>query len=226
MRPWIVLVLVLAGVTPLAAQGAPGQVSPAMPGELPPALTPEPFYRLQPSDTIVVKYRYSPECGATVLVRPDGWMTLPIVGDVRVAGLTVGEAQRAVLAAAGARLRDPEITFELRDFQKPRFVVGGEVEKPGQFELRGRISLLEALAMAGGVKRSAKHTQVLIFRRFDEDHVVTRVVDAKQLAKAGRVQEDPYLRPGDLIFVPQNKFSKVERLVPLASIGWLLGWVW
>ena len=110
--------------------------------------------------------------------------------------------------------------------EKPRFVVGGEVEKPGQFELRGRISLLEALAMAGGVKRSAKHTQVLIFRRFDEDHVVTRVVDAKRLAKAGRVQEDPYLRPGDLIFVPQNKFSKVERLVPLASIGWLLGWVW
>ena len=101
-----------------------------------------------------------------------------------------------------------------------------KVEKPGQFELRGRISLLEALAMAGGVKRSAKHTQVLIFRRFDEDHVVTRVVDAKRLAKAGRVQEDPYLRPGDLIFVPQNKFSKVERLVPLASIGWLLGWVW
>lgn len=225
MRSWSVLLLVLLSASPLTAQVTPGGANPAAAGDLPPALTPEPFYRLQPSDTIVVKYRYTPEYDATVVVRPDGWISLPIVGDVRVAGLTVGEASRAVRAAAEQRLREPEMTFELRDFQKPRFVVGGEVEKPGQFELRGRISLLEALAMAGGVKRSAKHTQVLLFRRFDEDHVVTRVVDAKDLTRAGRIQEDPFLKAGDLIFVPQNKFSKVERLLPLASVGWLLGWV-
>lgn len=225
MRSWFALLLVLLAVPPVAAQQAPVVASPAVPGDLPASLAPEPFYRLQPSDTIVVKYRYTPEYDATVVVRPDGWISLPIVGDVRVAGLTVSDASRAVRAAAERRLREPEMTFELRDFQKPRFVVGGEVEKPGQFELRGRVSLLEALAMAGGVKRSAKHTQVLLFRRFDEDHVVTRVVDAKDLTKAGRIQEDPFLRPGDLIFVPQNKFSKIERLLPLASVGWLLGWV-
>jgi polysaccharide export outer membrane protein len=118
------------------------------------------------------------------------------------------------------------MTFELRDFQKPRFVVGGEVDKPGQFELRGRITVLEAIAMAGGFKNSAKHSDVVLFRRYDETRAVTRVINAKQLAKADRIQEDPDLRPGDFLFVPQNKISKVERLIPFASIGWLIApWI-
>jgi polysaccharide export outer membrane protein len=204
-----------------AAAAAPAAAADA------PSVLPEPFYTLQPSDVVAVKYRYTPEYDATVSVRPDGFITLPIVGDVKVSGMTVADAQREVRTAAERRLRDPELTFELKDFQKPRFVVGGEVDKPGQFELRGRITVLEAIAMAGGLKSSAKHSKVVLFRRFDEHQAVTRVIDAKALAKPGRDEEDPFLRPGDFLFVPQNRISKFERLVPLTSIGWLLtgGWL-
>jgi polysaccharide biosynthesis/export protein len=183
------------------------------------------FYRLQPSDVLEVKYTYTPEYNATVMVRPDGFITLPIVGEILVARLTVREIKDAITTQASQRLRDPELTVEIKDFQKPRFVVGGDVGKPGQFELRGRVTVLEAVAMAGGFKTSAKHSQVLLFRRFDQEKAVTRIVDAKALTKPGTDQEDPMLLPGDFLFVPQNRISKVERFIPIQTIGWLLNMV-
>ena len=220
-----VLFIGLVAVTALVGPGAAittAQLPPADPS----VVLPEPYYKLQPSDVVVVKYRYTPEYDATVSVRPDGFVTLPIVGDVKVSGLTVADAGREVRAAAERRLRDPELTFELKEFQRPRFVVGGEVDKPGQFELRGRITVLEAIAMAGGLKTSAKHSKVVLFRRFDDTRAVTRVIDAKALAKPDRIEEDPVLRPGDFLFVPQNTISKFERFVPLASLAWLLTGPW
>lgn len=216
LRVWLAVMLAVAAwSTPGASAQQPLDLG---------GVAPEPYYQIQPSDTVAVKYRYTPEYNAVVSVRPDGFITLPIVGDVKVSGLTVPEAQIAVRAAAAARLRDPEMTFELTDFQRPRFIVGGEVDKPGQFELRGRVSVLEAIAMAGGFKSSARHSQVVLFRRYDETQAVTRVINAKALARADRPEEDPFLRPGDFLFVPQNKLSKVERFLPWSSIGWLLAW--
>jgi polysaccharide export outer membrane protein len=189
--------------------------------EAAPAVVADSYYRIQPSDTVVIRYRYTPEYDATVTVRPDGFITLPIVGEVKISGLTVREAHNRVVEQAGQRLREPEITLEIKDFQKPRFVVGGEVGAPGQFELRGRISVLEAIAMAGGFKSSAKHSQVVLFRRYDEERAVTRVINAKELARADRSAEDPDLRPGDFLFVPQNRISKMERFVTFSAIGLL-----
>lgn len=206
-------------VQPAQAPGStPGALVPADPASAAIAS----FYRLQPSDVLEIKYTYTPEYNATVMVRPDGFVTLPIVGEVLVARMTVREVKDAIVTQASQRLRDPELTVEIKDFQKPRFVVGGDVGKPGQFELRGRVTVLEAVAMAGGFKTSAKHSQVLLFRRFDQEKAVTRVVDAKALTRPGSDQEDPMLLPGDFLFVPQNRISKVERFIPIQTIGWLL----
>jgi polysaccharide export outer membrane protein len=229
----VVLVLSLACVPALGAQEpAPAQPppAPAAPGQVLPAPDPattavESFYKLQPSDVLSVRYRYTPDYDTTVAVQPDGFITLPLVGEVKVAGLTTAEARREIVREASVRLRDPEVTVELKDFQRPRFVVGGHVEKPGQFELRGRVTLLEAVAMAGGFKTSAKHSQVILFRRYDDTRAVTRVINAKALTNANKIVEDPDLRPGDLIFVPQNRISKIERLVPFTTVGWLLSTV-
>lgn len=210
----------LAGAQPVQpAEPAASQV------QDPAAAAVESFYKLQPSDVVFVKYRYTPEYDATVSVRPDGFITLPIIGEVRVAGLTVGDTRREIVRQASVRLRDPELTVELKDFQKPRYVIGGEVDKPGQFELRGRVTVLEAIAMAGGFKSSAKHSQVVLFRRYDNERALTRIINAKAMAKADAVAEDPDLRPGDFLFVPKNTFSKIERLIPFTAVGWLLSTV-
>jgi polysaccharide export outer membrane protein len=180
-------------------------------------------YRIAASDVLVVKYRYSPEYDYTVAVPPDGTVSLPIVGEIDVRGLTIAEAHDVILQKASERLREPEITLELKEFQKPRFVIGGEVGKPGEFELRGRVSLLEAIAIAGGFKSSAKHSEVVLFRRYDADHMFTRVLNAKHLATGSSQEDDVVLQPGDFLFVPQNRISKILNVVPLATLGLFFG---
>lgn len=216
LRSLIVTFAILGG-SPAFAQPAEEAQQAAAGGES--------FYRLQPSDVVLVQYRYTPEYNVTATVRPDGFITLPIVGEVRIAGLTVADARRAIVQQASVRLRDPEITVEIKDFQKPRFVVGGQVGQPGQFELRGRVTVLEAIAIAGGLKTSAKHSQVVLFRRYDEERALTRVINAKALARPDGIAEDPVLVPGDFLFVPQNRISKIERFVPFSSLGWMLNLV-
>jgi protein involved in polysaccharide export with SLBB domain len=126
-------------------------------------------YTIQVSDVVALSYRYSPEYDFTGPVQPDGYITVPLLGAIQIGGLTVEAARDEVTQRARMRLRDPEISFVLKEFQKPLFTVGGEVEKPGQFQLHGRVGVLEAVAMAGGFKRSAKHSKVVLLRRFDND---------------------------------------------------------
>lgn len=228
----LLLLVVLTTTVALAQQQPPPpppqqrQEPPAQAQQdLAPSADAESFYRLEVSDTLEIKYRYTPEYNTTVQIRPDGFVSLPIVGDIKLQGLTVGDARREIARRAEARLHDPELTVELKDFQKPRFVVGGQVDKPGQFELRGRTTVLEAVSMAGGFKPSAKHSQVILFRRYDEERAVTRLINAKELTKVKGAAEDPVLRPGDFIYVPQNRISKMERLVPFATVAWMLGTV-
>ena len=92
----------------------------------------DPRYRLQPTDAVEIHYRYTPEFDQAVTIQPDGFVTLPIVGDLKLQGLTLDQAKSAILAKASLRLLEPEITLVLRDFEKPYFVVGGEVGAPGK----------------------------------------------------------------------------------------------
>src|SRR5208282_37084 len=106
----------------------------------------------------------------TVTVQPDGFVTLQIVGDLKLQGLTLEQLTAAILEKAAQRLNDPEVTIVLRYFEKPYFVVGGEVGAPGRFEMRGAVTALQAIQMAGGFKTaSAKYSQVLLFRRIGPD---------------------------------------------------------
>src|SRR2546430_10484618 len=98
----------------------------------PPRLTTvtEERYRLQPGDVLEVQYRYSPEFNQSVTIQPDGYVSLQIGGDVKVAGLNVEQARQLILRKAGERLREPEAIVILKEFQKPYFVVAGEVNHP------------------------------------------------------------------------------------------------
>ena len=181
----------------------------------------EPRYRLQPSDVLEIHYRYSPEYDQTVSVQPDGFLALLLIGDLKVQGLTVDQAKAAILEKSIHRLKDPEITLVLKEFEKPYFVVGGEVTSPGKFELRGQVNPLQAIAMAGGLKTaSAKHSQVLLLRRVGPDLAKTEILNLKDWMDPTKVSEPlADLRSGDMLIVPQNKISKIERLVKLTNLG-------
>ena len=177
-------------------------------------------YRIQPTDTVEIHYRYTPEFDQTVMIPPDGFVSLQIAGEVKLQGLTLEEAKAAILAKASARLRDPEITVVLKDFEKPYFVVGGEVGNPGKFELRGKVNPIQAIAMAGGFKTaSAKHTQVVLFRRVGPDLARTEVLDLRSASRPSSKAALADLHSGDVLVVPQNFISKIERFVKWTSIG-------
>jgi len=180
----------------------------------------DPRYRIQPSDVIEVHYRYTPEFDQTVTVQPDGFVALQIVGDLKLQGLTLDQVRAAILAKASLRLKDPEITLVLKDFEKPYFVVGGEVANPGRFEMRGQVTAVQAIAMAGGFKAaSAKHSQVVLFRRVGPDLAKTEILNLKSAMSAKNTEPLADLRPGDMLIVPQNAVSKIERFVKWANIG-------
>jgi polysaccharide biosynthesis/export protein len=176
-------------------------------------------YRLQPNDVIETNYRYTPEFNQEVKVQPDGFVNLQLIGDLKVAGMTVEEARKAIAEKAGERLRDPELQLVLKEFELPHFVVGGEVGNPGKFEMHGEVTAIQAIAMAGGLKESSKHSQVLLLRRVSPDLAETKLLNLKKMMDAGDRQEDVALRPGDILVVPKNRLSKIERVMKWANVG-------
>jgi polysaccharide export outer membrane protein len=178
-------------------------------------------YRIQPLDVVELHYRYSPEFDQTATVQPDGFVSLPLLGDMKLESLTLGEAKAAILQKASERLKDPEITFTLKEFEKPYFVVGGEVNTPGRFDMRSPVNAMQAISMAGGFKSaSAKHSQVILYRRVGTDMARAEILDLKAALNPSSGKEQlPNLKPGDMLLVPQNRISKLERIIKIANIG-------
>jgi polysaccharide export outer membrane protein len=178
-----------------------------------------PLYRLCKSDVVQVSFTFSPELDQSVSVQPDGYVVLKGAGSILVEGTTLTEASHAIRQAYGMILRDPEVTVTLKEFEKPYFIATGEVGHPGKYELRSETTVTEAVAIAGGFTQQAKHSQVVLFRRVSEQFAETRVLNIKKALQARKLDEDVRLRPGDLVFVPQSRISKVRKFIPIPSLG-------
>jgi polysaccharide export outer membrane protein len=179
-----------------------------------------PRYRLCKSDIFDLNFPFTPEYNQlSVTVQPDGYISLLGVGDLHVEGQTVPEATESIRQAYSKILHNPVITVALTDFDKPYFVVGGQVGKPGKYDLRGDTTVSQAVAIAGGFNDNAKHSQVLLFRRVSNDWVEVKKLDMKQMLQAANLSEDLHLHPGDMLFVPKNAVSKVRPWIPYPSFG-------
>jgi len=189
--------------------------------QTPPRLTTvtEDRYRLQPGDVLEVQFRYSPEFNQTLTVQPDGYITLEIGGDLKVAGFTIEQTRAAILRQARTRLQDPVATIVLKEFQRPYFVVAGEVSQPGKIEMRERVTAIQAIMLAGGMKETAKSSQVVVFRKINSDTAEVKLLNLKSIRRTSDLENDLTLQAGDMVFVPRDKISKIERFMKLASVA-------
>jgi polysaccharide biosynthesis/export protein len=178
-----------------------------------------PLYRLRPSDVVAISFTVAPEFNQTLTVQPDGYVTLKDAGMIEVQGLNLQEFQEAVQKAYRGYLHDPEAAVALKDFAHPYFIVGGQVERPGKYELRSDTTVAEAVQIAGGLTLIAKCSQVVLFRRVDDELVETHLLDLKKMLKQKNLKEDAHLRPGDLVFVPQNAISKIAPFLTRPSMS-------
>jgi polysaccharide biosynthesis/export protein len=173
-----------------------------------------PRYRIELGDVISLDFPFTPEYDENVTVQPDGYVTLITVGEMHVAGMTIPEVTTALRQAYTKILHEPIIAVGLSTFENPYFIVGGEVGKPGKYDLHGDTTLTQAVEIAGGFTYTSKHSHVLLFRRVSDDWVSARVVNVKKMLSAGDLAEDIHLEPGDMVFIPKNRLSKVQPYLP------------
>lgn len=204
----------LAGA--LLAAGVPAD---ATHSSSPAFATRNPRYRIEPSDVLDIHFRFTPEFNQSVTVQPDGFISLQSAEDLKVAGLTLAEVKAAIISQYASVLHDPVVTVILKEFTKPYFMVGGEVAKPGRFDLHGDTTVTDAITTAGGFTLNAKSGDVLLFRRAGGQVVEVRKVDVKAAIEKGRLSEDILLQPGDSLYVTRSFTGKLERFMSLTRLG-------
>lgn len=201
------------GLTAANAGRADGLGNPLLGGER------HPLYRLRRSDVVEISFTVAPEFNQSLTVQPDGYVLLKDAGMVQAEGLNLNEFRAAVEKAYEGYLHDPEVAVALKDFERPYYIVGGQVGRPGKYELRSDVTVSEAVQIAGGLTTQAKHSQVVLFRRVNDELVETRLLNLKQMLKQHQLKEDARLEPGDMIFVPQNTISKIDRFITRPSMS-------
>jgi polysaccharide export outer membrane protein len=174
-------------------------------------------YRLTPSDVLELTFPFVPEFNQVVTVQPDGYITLRGAGELRVQSRTLPELRQQLLEAYAPILHDPSVTITLKEFEKPYFIAAGEVKTPGKFELRGAMTVTQAVALAGGPTLTAKHSQVILFRRYSADLIEVKEINVKRMYATRDLSEDYLLRPGDTIYIPKSLISRLQPFIPAAG---------
>jgi len=178
-----------------------------------------PRYTIRSGDVFEVMFEFTPDFNQTVTVQPDGYVSLRNIGDVYVAGQTIPDLTNSLRNSYSKILNAPMVSVVLKDFEKPYFIADGQVGHPGKYDLRGDTTVVQAVAMAGGFLPSAKHSTVVLFRRVSDDLVQSKLIDVKKMQRDHNLSEDVHLQPGDMVFVPKNRLSKIQPFIPTSSFN-------
>lgn len=175
-----------------------------------------PRYRVMRDDVLSVSFPLAPELNQKVTVQPDGYVTLQNLGSVFILDMTVPEVVEALKKSSAKILHDPIIDVDLVEFQKPYFMVSGQVNKPGQYDLRHDTTVTEAVAVAGGFMPTAK-TQVFVYHRISTGWVEVKKLSLKDILNGKNVNEDIQMQPGDMVFVPEKFIVNFRKYVPYTA---------
>ena len=168
----------------------------------------EPQYRLYPGDELDVAVPSAPELNKTVTVQPDGRVTLPLIAPQMAADRTAPQLEAELSSAYASQLLRPEVNITVRA-QPLKVFVGGDVAKPGVYDMPGDIDALRAIIEAGGFNDTARRTQVVIIRRGPGGVAMMRTVDLNQPFKDAAHADFVPLRRFDIIFVPRTGLGEL-----------------
>ena len=167
-------------------------------------------YRIEPGDSLSIRYTFHPEMNQEEIVRPDGKVSAVLVGDVSVAGMTTAELSKYLVAHTSHRLRDPEVIVDLTRSSEKTIYVGGEVGRPGTVPYRAGLSPLQAILAAGGFRDTARLDSVLLVRaKGQENDFISRKINLEEVVVDGS-KEPVSLVPQDVIFVPRTPIANAN----------------
>jgi polysaccharide export outer membrane protein len=202
--------------TPGTAQSMVSANTNQMNSDSPALQSRNPRYQVTRDDVLSVSFPLVPEFNQKVTVQPDGYITLENLGSVYIQGMTVPEVTETLKRAYANVLHDPTIDVDLVDFQRPYFIVSGQVGKPGQYDLRPDITVSEAIGVAGGFLPTAK-TQVFVYHRVSSGWLEVKKLSLKDLLNGKNVNEDVQIQPGDMVFVPEKFIVNFKKYVPYTA---------
>jgi polysaccharide export outer membrane protein len=159
-------------------------------------------YRIGPSDVLAINVWKDTELTRTVIVRPDGKISLPLVGELAVSGLTASSVQRLIGQRLAEYISSPQVTVMVQEVKSQTYVIIGKVAKSGSFELGKPTTVLEAIAIAGGLLDFAKPGKVKIIRHRDGGQSETLYFDYNKVIKGKNTEQNVELQNGDTIVVP------------------------
>ena len=168
-----------------------------------PAPPPEPAtdYVIGPEDVLDIAVWNSAEISRTVPVRPDGKISLPLLNDVQAAGFTPMQLRDMLVKALASYIPSPTISVIVREVHSFKVTVIGEVKAAGRYELKSRSTVLDVLAMAGGLSQYASRSRIVVLRQENGAAREMPFPFDKVTAKGGS-QENFCVKPGDIILVP------------------------
>jgi protein involved in polysaccharide export with SLBB domain len=172
-------------------------------------------YRLGPGDELQLRFAVNPDLNQAVTIGPDGRGVFPLVGPVRVSGLTVLDADQALTSAYASALRRPEVEVLIATYGSAQIFVGGDVRDPGVKSIKGRWTIAQAITAAGGFLETARSGRVVILRQGPDDpRPRMKVVDVRGvLAGHGGESSAVRVQAGDVIFVPRTAIGEVNVFV-------------
>jgi polysaccharide biosynthesis/export protein len=161
----------------------------------------DPAYRIGPEDALEISVWKDDSLKSTTLVRPDGGISFPLVGDLAVAGKTASEVRAEIAKGLLRYMPEPEVTVSVVRVASYRVYVIGRVNKPGDIAVGRPLDVLQALTMAGGMTPFAAEEGIRIIRRVNGQQVAIPF-DYSRLRKGGDLAQNITLRSGDVLFVP------------------------
>lgn len=167
-------------------------------------------YRIGPNDLLEIDVYGVTELKRTVRVNSTGLVSLPLIGAIKVAGLTAQEAEAAIAARYGEKfLQDPQISVFIKEFTTQRVTIEGAVARPGIYPLTGQITLLRAMALAGGRGELANLENVMIYRTGPDGKLDSQTFDLDRV-RSGEIP-DPLVLPEDVIVVQRKPVRVLLR---------------
>jgi polysaccharide biosynthesis/export protein len=160
-----------------------------------------PDYVIGPDDVLDVRFWKDQDMSGEVVVRPDGRISLPLLNDVPAAGLTPEQLRTRLMEEARRYVETPNATVIVKTINSRKVFITGQVDKPGPYPLTSRITVVQLIAMAGGLREYADAGKILIMRT-DNGRVIPLRFDYTKLAEGRNVSQNVELRPGDTVIVP------------------------
>ena len=186
-------------------------------------------YRISAGDELSLRFLLNPDLNTGVQVGPDGRGVFPLISSVKVAEMTVEEANGLLSQAYSQILRRPDVQVMITTYGSSQVYVGGEVRTPGVYPIRGQLTPAQAVMMAGGLATTARLGKVAIIRQRPNGQMLMKEVDLQAYLTKGQGFGPFTILPGDLIFVPRSSIAEVDRFVDqyitgLLPLGRVLGY--